>query len=68
MSTYYYLIGHIAEDIIHISITYNTEEAEQKYRLGTLKPLFAGPYQRDQRGHDVSHNFFLTVNTSFDLR
>ena len=42
MGTCNYLIGHIAEDIIHISITYNTEEPQQKFRLGTLKPYLAG--------------------------
>ena len=32
----YYSTDHIAENHIHTDITYNTEESQQKYRLGTV--------------------------------
>ena len=31
-----YSIDHNAEDHIHTDITYNIEEPQQKYRLGTV--------------------------------
>ena len=38
----YYSIDYIAEDYIHIDITCNIEESQQKYRLGTFSYRFTG--------------------------
>ena len=37
-----YSIVHIAEDHIHTDITCNTEEPQQKYRLGTVSNSLLG--------------------------
>ena len=37
-----YLADHIAEEHIHIYITCNTEEPQQKYRLGTVSNRLMG--------------------------
>ena len=37
-----YSIEHIDEDHIHTDITYNTEESQQKYRLGTVSNKLLG--------------------------
>ena len=37
-----YLIDHISEDLIHIDITCNIEESQQKYRLGTVSNRLLG--------------------------
>ena len=37
-----YLINHIAEDHIHTDIICNTEEPQQKFRLGTVSNRLLG--------------------------
>ena len=37
-----YSTDHIAEDHIHTDITFNIEEPQQKYRLGTLSNRLLG--------------------------
>ena len=37
-----YSIDHIDENHIHTDITYNTEEPQQKYRLGTVSNILLG--------------------------
>ena len=37
-----YSTEHIAEDNLHTSITYNTKEPHQKYRLGTVSNRLRG--------------------------
>ena len=37
-----YSADHIAEDHIHTDITCNTEEPQQKYRLGTVSNRLVG--------------------------
>ena len=39
-----YSNDHIAEVRIHTDITCNTEEPQQKYRLGTVSKRYWGPY------------------------
>ena len=38
----YYSAVHIADDHIHADITYNIEEPQQKYRLGTVSNRLLG--------------------------
>ena len=37
-----YSADHIAEDHIHTDITSNTEESQQKYRIGTVSNILLG--------------------------
>ena len=38
----FYSVDHIAEDHNHTDITCNTEEPQQKYRLGTVSNILLG--------------------------
>ena len=51
-----YSADHIAKDHIHIDITYNTEESQQKYRLGTVSNRLLGGLQTSLCKHCKSRS------------